>query len=78
MQLTGSDCADARTGGLFFSGKPVIRSAMERADHVLQDSPEQRLKMPVCMDVSDEEDEEMEVYSNKQKKWKLIAMFNRL
>lgn len=39
---------------------------MELADRVLQDSPEQRLKMPVCMDASDEEaeDEEMEVRSN--------------
>lgn len=40
---------------------------MELADCVLQDSPEQRLKIPVCMDASDEEaeDEEMmEVQSN--------------
>lgn len=65
--LTGSNSADAKAGGLFFSGKPMIRKAMELADHVLQDSPEQRLKMPVCMDVSDEEAEEeemMEVRSN--------------
>ncbi|XP_072533622.1 DNA mismatch repair protein Msh6 isoform X2 [Salminus brasiliensis] len=33
---------------------------MELADHVLQDSPEQRLKMPVCMDVSDEDEEDEE------------------
>ncbi|KAK1791060.1 hypothetical protein P4O66_002102 [Electrophorus voltai] len=58
----GSDCADAKTGGVFFSGKPVIHRAMELADRALQDSPDQRLKMPVCMDASDEEDEEeMEV-----------------
>ncbi|KAL6487650.1 hypothetical protein MHYP_G00042760, partial [Metynnis hypsauchen] len=60
----GSDSADAKTGGVFFSGKPVIRRAMELADQVLQDSPEQRLKMQVCMDASDEEEEneeEMEV-----------------
>lgn len=64
---TGSDSADAKTGGLFFSGKPVIRKAMELADHALQDGPEKRLKMPVCMDASDEETEDekmMEVSSN--------------
>ncbi|XP_026882910.2 DNA mismatch repair protein Msh6 [Electrophorus electricus] len=61
-EFKGSDCADAKTGGVFFSGKPVIHRAMELADRALQDSPDQRLKMPVCMDASDEEDEEeMEV-----------------
>ena len=62
--LAGSDSPETKTGGLFFSGKPVIRRAMELADQVLQDSPEERLKMPVCMDASDEEEEneeEMEV-----------------
>lgn len=45
---------------MFFSGKPAICRAMELADCVLEDSPEQRLKIPVCMDASDEEaDEEM-------------------
>ncbi|XP_036429508.1 DNA mismatch repair protein Msh6 [Colossoma macropomum] len=63
-EYKGSDSADAKTGGMFFSGKPVIRRAMELADQVLQDSAEQRLKMPVCKDASDEEEEneeEMEV-----------------
>ncbi|KAI4873828.1 hypothetical protein NFI96_016848 [Prochilodus magdalenae] len=63
-EYKGSDSAEAKTGGPFFSGKPVIRRAMELADQVLQDGPEQRLKMPVCMDASDEEEEneeEMEV-----------------
>uniref|UniRef100_A0A8B9HPN9 DNA mismatch repair protein n=1 Tax=Astyanax mexicanus TaxID=7994 RepID=A0A8B9HPN9_ASTMX len=63
-EYKGSDSADAKTGGLFFSGKPVIRRAMELADQVLQDIPEERLKMPLCKDVSDEEEddeEEMEV-----------------
>ncbi|KAG7334314.1 hypothetical protein KOW79_002721 [Hemibagrus wyckioides] len=60
-EYKGSDSADAKAGGLFFSGKPVIRKAMELADYVLQDSPEQRLKMPVCMDASDEEAEEEEM-----------------
>lgn len=61
MCRTGSDSADAKAGGSFFSGRPEIRRAMELADRALQDSPEQRLKIPVCMDASDEEmdDEEM-------------------
>lgn len=62
--VAGSDSSDAKPGGLFFSGKPVIRHAMELADGVMFDSPEKRLKMPVCMDPSDDEDddeEEMEV-----------------
>uniref|UniRef100_A0A4W5JGW2 DNA mismatch repair protein MSH6 n=1 Tax=Hucho hucho TaxID=62062 RepID=A0A4W5JGW2_9TELE len=49
----GSDSSDAKTGGVFFSGKPVIRRAMELADAAMPDSPETRLKMPVCMDPSD-------------------------
>ncbi|KAA8583923.1 DNA mismatch repair protein Msh6 [Etheostoma spectabile] len=63
-EYQGSDSSDAKTGGVFFSGKPVIRHAMELADGVMFDSPEKRLKMPICMDPSDEEeedDEEMEV-----------------
>ncbi|XP_041802943.1 DNA mismatch repair protein Msh6 [Chelmon rostratus] len=62
----GADSCDAKMGGVFFSGKPVIRRAMELADAVMFDSPEKRLKMPLCMDPSDEEeddddDEEMEL-----------------
>ncbi|KAK5853861.1 hypothetical protein PBY51_014982 [Eleginops maclovinus] len=57
----GSDSSDAKIGGLFFSGKPVIRHAMELADGVMCDSPDKRLKMPFCMDPSDDEDEEMEL-----------------
>ncbi|XP_030628388.1 DNA mismatch repair protein Msh6 [Chanos chanos] len=63
-EYQGSDSSDAKAGGVFFSGKPVIRRAMELADRVMSDSPGQRLKMPICMDPSDEEDddeEEMEV-----------------
>lgn len=64
--FAGADSCDAKMGGVFFSGKPVIRRAMELADAVMFDSPEKRLKMPLCMDPSDEEeddddDEEMEV-----------------
>ncbi|XP_029031109.1 DNA mismatch repair protein Msh6 [Betta splendens] len=62
-EYQGSDSSDAQTGGVFFSGKPVIRHAMELADKVMFDSPEKRLKMPLCADPSDdeEEDEEMEL-----------------
>lgn len=64
-EYQGSDSSDAKTGGVFFSGKPVIRRAMELADAVLFDSPEKRLKMPLSMEPSDDEeddeDEEMEL-----------------
>uniref|UniRef100_A0A665WS10 DNA mismatch repair protein n=1 Tax=Echeneis naucrates TaxID=173247 RepID=A0A665WS10_ECHNA len=56
----GSDSSDAKTGGVFFSGKPVIRKAMELADGVMFDSPEKRLKMPLCTDPSDEEEDDDE------------------
>ncbi|XP_066536210.1 DNA mismatch repair protein Msh6 [Hoplias malabaricus] len=59
-EFKGSDSADSKAGGLFFTGKPVIRRAMELADRVLQDTPEERLKMPVSMDASDEEEMEVE------------------
>lgn len=60
----GSDSSDVKPGGVFFSGKPAIRRAMELADGLVFDSPEKRLEIPICMDPSDEEeegDEEMEV-----------------
>lgn len=57
-EYQGSDSSDAKAGGIFFSGKPVIRRAMELADAVMFDSHEKRLKMPVCADPSDEEEEE--------------------
>lgn len=63
-EYQGSDSSDAKAGGIFFSGKPVIRRAMELADAVMFDSHEKRLKMPVCADPSDveeEEEEDMEV-----------------
>ncbi|XP_041865974.1 DNA mismatch repair protein Msh6 [Melanotaenia boesemani] len=56
----GSDSSDVKPGGVFFSGKPVIRHAMELADGVIFDSPEKRLKIPLCMDPSDEEENEEE------------------
>lgn len=57
----GSDSSDVKPGGVFFCGKPVIQQAMKLADQAMSDSPEKRLKMPICMDLSDEEDEEEEM-----------------
>lgn len=62
--VAGSDSSDTKIGGVFFTGKPVIHRAMELADSVMFDSPEKRLKMPLCKDPSDDEeddDEAMEV-----------------
>uniref|UniRef100_A0A8C2L8V7 DNA mismatch repair protein n=1 Tax=Cyprinus carpio TaxID=7962 RepID=A0A8C2L8V7_CYPCA len=64
-EYQGSDSADAKSGGVFFSGKPVIRKAMELADVAMKDSPEQRLKMSVCMDPSDEEEDEEDMEVDK-------------
>ncbi|CAJ1067444.1 DNA mismatch repair protein Msh6 [Xyrichtys novacula] len=62
-EYKGSGSSEAKSGGVYFSPKPVIRRAMELADKVMSDSAEERLKMPLCMDPSDEEeeDEEMEL-----------------
>ncbi|XP_074531332.1 DNA mismatch repair protein Msh6 isoform X2 [Halichoeres trimaculatus] len=63
-EYQGSDSSEAKSGGVYFSGKPVIRRAMELADKVMPDSPEKRLKIQLCMDPSDDEedeDEEMEI-----------------
>lgn len=57
----GSDSSNVKPGGVFFCGKPVIQQAMKLADEAMSESPKKRLKMPVCMDLSEEEDEEMEV-----------------
>ncbi|KAJ8250672.1 hypothetical protein COCON_G00225940 [Conger conger] len=56
-EFKGSDSSEAKTGGVFFSGKPVIRRAMELADRVLPDAVEKRLQIPVCADPSEDEDE---------------------
>ncbi|XP_028323866.1 DNA mismatch repair protein Msh6 [Gouania willdenowi] len=56
-EYQGSDSSDAKTGGLFFSSKPVVHRAMELADAVMFESPENRLKIPLCNDPSDEEEE---------------------
>ncbi|XP_076141920.1 DNA mismatch repair protein Msh6 [Alosa pseudoharengus] len=57
-EYQGSNSTEAKSGGLFFSGKPVIRRAMELADAAMAKSTEERLKMPLCTDQSDDEEEE--------------------
>ncbi|KAK7902181.1 hypothetical protein WMY93_018950 [Mugilogobius chulae] len=61
----GSDSSDAKIGGVFFSNKPVIRRAMELADAVMFDTDEKRLKMPLCTDPSDDEEEEEDMELDK-------------
>ncbi|XP_054456808.1 DNA mismatch repair protein Msh6 [Anoplopoma fimbria] len=70
-EYQGSDSSDAKTGGVFFSGKPSIRRAVELADEVMFDSPEKRLKMPVCMDPSDEEEEEDDEEDDEEEEMEL-------
>lgn len=51
---------------------------MELADRAMKDNTEQRLKMPMCMDPSDEEEgeaEDMEVSSVKPKVKKYFRPF---
>ncbi|XP_042189105.1 DNA mismatch repair protein Msh6, partial [Callorhinchus milii] len=63
----GSDCKEAQRGGLYFSGKPEIRRAMEMADNAIQQPKEKRLELAVCTEPSEpesgaeEEEEEMEL-----------------
>nr|XP_046257364.1 DNA mismatch repair protein Msh6 [Scatophagus argus] len=64
-EYQGSNSSDAKMGGVFFSGKPVIRRAMELADKVMSDSPKKRLKMRLCMDASDDEDDDEEMELDK-------------
>ncbi|XP_078085788.1 DNA mismatch repair protein Msh6 isoform X2 [Mustelus asterias] len=62
----GSECKEAQRGGVYFSGKPEIRRAMELANKAIPKSREARLELAVCCEPSeseeeDEEEEEMEV-----------------
>ncbi|KAM6956142.1 DNA mismatch repair protein Msh6 [Aplochiton taeniatus] len=58
QEYQGSESSNAKTGGRFFSGKPVIRRAMELADNVMSESVETRLKRPQCTDPSDNEEDD--------------------
>ncbi|GCB73724.1 hypothetical protein scyTo_0002805 [Scyliorhinus torazame] len=57
---TGSECKDAQRGGVYFSGKPEIRRAMELADNAIPKSRDRRLELAVCCEPSEPEEEEEE------------------
>ncbi|XP_016049760.1 DNA mismatch repair protein Msh6 isoform X2 [Erinaceus europaeus] len=59
---TGSKSKDAQKGGHFYSAKPEILRAMQRADEALSKDKVKRLELAVCDEPSEpEEEEEMEV-----------------
>ncbi|XP_033861442.3 DNA mismatch repair protein Msh6-like isoform X1 [Acipenser ruthenus] len=61
----GSDASSAKVGGVFFSGRPEIRRAVDLADSAMKDDTEKRLQLAVCTEPSeddeDEEEDEMEI-----------------
>ncbi|RXN01763.1 DNA mismatch repair protein Msh6 [Acipenser ruthenus] len=54
----GSGASSAKVGGVFFSGRPEIRRAVDLADSAMKDDTEKRLQLAVCVEPSDDEDEE--------------------
>ncbi|XP_021574472.1 DNA mismatch repair protein Msh6 isoform X1 [Carlito syrichta] len=59
---TGSKSKEAQKGGHFYSAKPEIQRAMQRADEALNKDKIRRLELAVCDEPSEpEEEEEMEV-----------------
>ncbi|XP_054963973.1 DNA mismatch repair protein Msh6 isoform X2 [Pan paniscus] len=59
---TGSKSKEAQKGGHFYSAKPEILRAMQRADEALNKDKIKRLELAVCDEPSEpEEEEEMEV-----------------
>ncbi|XP_004590719.2 DNA mismatch repair protein Msh6 isoform X1 [Ochotona princeps] len=59
---TGSKSKDAQKGGHFYSSKPEILRAMQRADEAMSKDKNKRLELAVCDEPSEpEEEEEMEV-----------------
>uniref|UniRef100_A0A8C9QSL3 DNA mismatch repair protein n=1 Tax=Spermophilus dauricus TaxID=99837 RepID=A0A8C9QSL3_SPEDA len=59
---TGSKSKEAQKGGHFYSSKPEILRAMQRADEALNKDKAERLELAVCDEPSEpEEEEEMEV-----------------
>ncbi|KAK6489333.1 DNA mismatch repair protein Msh6-like isoform X1 [Huso huso] len=61
----GSDASSAKVGGVFFSGRPEIRRAVDLADSAMKDDTKKRLQLAVCTEPSeddeDEEEDEMEI-----------------
>ncbi|XP_059515886.1 DNA mismatch repair protein Msh6 isoform X5 [Myotis daubentonii] len=58
---TGSKSKEAQKGGHFYSAKPEILRAMQRADEALTKDKIKRLELAVCDEPSEPEEEEMEV-----------------
>ncbi|XP_006839496.1 PREDICTED: DNA mismatch repair protein Msh6-like isoform X1 [Chrysochloris asiatica] len=59
---TGSKAREAQKGGHFYSAKPEILRAMQRADDALNKDKIKRLELAVCHEPSEpEEEEELEV-----------------
>ncbi|XP_023602732.1 DNA mismatch repair protein Msh6 isoform X3 [Myotis lucifugus] len=57
----GSKSKEAQKGGHFYSAKPEILRAMQRADEALTKDKIKRLELAVCDEPSEPEEEEMEV-----------------
>uniref|UniRef100_A0A8D0LCA5 DNA mismatch repair protein n=1 Tax=Sphenodon punctatus TaxID=8508 RepID=A0A8D0LCA5_SPHPU len=55
---TGSKCRDTQRGGMFYSSKSEIKRAMEKADDAMSKDKTERLKLAVCKEPSDSEEEE--------------------
>ncbi|XP_054978282.1 DNA mismatch repair protein Msh6 isoform X2 [Sorex araneus] len=58
---TGSNSKEAQKGGHFYSAKPEILRAMQRADEALAKDKTKRLELAICDEPSEPEEEEMEV-----------------
>ncbi|XP_049640295.1 DNA mismatch repair protein Msh6 isoform X2 [Suncus etruscus] len=58
---TGSKSKETQKGGHFYSAKPEILRAMQRADEALTQDKTKRLELAVCDEPSEPEEEEMEV-----------------
>uniref|UniRef100_A0A5F9D056 DNA mismatch repair protein n=1 Tax=Oryctolagus cuniculus TaxID=9986 RepID=A0A5F9D056_RABIT len=58
---TGSKSKEAQKGGHFYSSKPEILRAMERADEALNKDKIKRLELAVCDEPSEQEEEEEEM-----------------
>ena len=62
MCFLGSHSKEAQKGGHFYSAKPEIHRAMQRADEALNKDKIKRLELAVCDEPSEpEEEEETEV-----------------
>lgn len=59
--LLGSKSKEAQKGGHFYSEKPEILRAMQRADEALNKDKIKRLELAVCDEPSEPEEEETEV-----------------